>query len=60
MNMLSWIDCNRGCFTLVKMIEIGNNQTQKSIKVLLGDSLKKLEKDKSSGAKILLKKLNEI
>ena len=58
--MRGWIKCNRGCFALVKIFEVGNNQTKKSIKVILGDSVKELQKDASSGAQILLKKLNEI
>ncbi len=59
-NMCSWIDCNRGCFTLVKILESGNDHTRKNLKAILQDSMKKLERDNSLGAKILLKKLNEI
>merc|ERR1712062_107860 len=57
----SWIDCNRGCFTVVKMIESSSDLNKKKIKIILENAHKQLTKsEKFSGAKILIQKLKEI
>jgi len=55
-----WIECNRGCFTLVQLIESCNDVNKNKIKIILEGSGKELAAAKASGAKILVKKLDEI
>jgi len=57
----SWIECNRGCYTLVKLLESGSPLNNKKIKVLLNETDEQLrESGKLSGAAILLEKLSKI
>lgn len=60
-NMLKWLDCNRGCFLAVRLIETGVGRVVVAMRELLAGQLKKVEKIKSTvkGAEILLKKLKE-
>jgi len=58
----SWCKCNRGCFSIVKMIEVCEANKQKDVKKLLSDKvlLTQLQSEKFAGAKILLTKLEQI
>ncbi|GMS84500.1 hypothetical protein PENTCL1PPCAC_6675, partial [Pristionchus entomophagus] len=51
----SWVGCNKGCFTLLRMYENGNAETKKKVKGSV--NLKRIQTYSSEGAKILTKVL---
>nr|CAD7462562.1 unnamed protein product [Timema tahoe] len=56
-----WIRYNRGCFLIVKLIELGVETVQAKIKQMFSSKTKQLLKaQQSTGAAILRKKLDEI
>nr|CAD7201762.1 unnamed protein product [Timema douglasi] len=56
-----WIRYNRGCFLMVKLIELGMETVQAKIKQMFSAKTKQLLKtQQSTGAAILRKKLDEI
>ncbi|KAB0793842.1 hypothetical protein PPYR_13462 [Photinus pyralis] len=57
--MQKWLTLNRGCFLLVALYENSTNEEQDELKSKLNAHLKILEKQKTAGAKILIKKLKE-
>ncbi|RNA26403.1 pumilio domain-containing KIAA0020-like protein [Brachionus plicatilis] len=60
-NITSWIECNRGCFMIVNLIETSNDKNKKTIKKLIKSFEQDLKaKAKFKGAKLLLEKLNQI
>ncbi|GLV34625.1 penguin [Carabus blaptoides fortunei] len=53
-----WITLNRGCFIFVFIFECNSDDVQNKLKNLLNSHVKLIEKQNSTGAKLLLKKLN--
>ncbi|GMR36838.1 hypothetical protein PMAYCL1PPCAC_07033, partial [Pristionchus mayeri] len=51
----SWVTCNKGCFTLLRMYENGSAETKKKVKSSV--SVKKIKDYTSEGAKLLYKAL---
>lgn len=57
----SWIDCNRGCYTIVNVIETATDLNKQKLKIIMESMEKQLVKmEKSSGAKLLIEKLKDI
>ncbi|XP_022900373.2 protein penguin [Onthophagus taurus] len=52
-----WLKLNRGCFTLIAMLEKGPKDVQDKLKSILSSYIDLLGKQKNIGAQILLKKL---
>ncbi|CAF0964701.1 unnamed protein product [Brachionus calyciflorus] len=60
-NISSWIECNRGCFIIVNLLESCNDEDKKKLKEILKDDEKDLKKKTNfQGAKLLLEKLKQI
>lgn len=53
-----WVKINRGCFLLVLIFESDTEEVQSKLKELLGPHESLIKKQNTTGAKILLKKLN--
>jgi len=55
----SWTACNRGCFTIVSLLEIGSDDISKRVKQQLAAVKSSLSTKSFKGAAILMKKLSE-
>ena len=55
-----WITCNRGSFLFVVMIETGIPEIVQAVKTKLTSLKKTLARQKTKGAEVLKKKLEEV